>query len=105
MISCRINLHFPTEETGNKNLLFSKGAVLDALNKTKQGLPIVFTDDDGERYIIGFTTSAPHDVYEQPYTGVIECVVDGEIRNDGLSVILEDNEKQRIRIESIEVYT
>ncbi len=105
MIQCKINIGFPTDGTGNKNCAFSKDAVLDALAKAKPGLPIIFTDSDGERYILGATTSEPYEIREQPYTGVVECMVDGEIRNDGVNVFLLDEEKERIRIESIEVYT
>ena len=77
---------------------------MEAFAKMEPGVPIVFTDDDGERYNIGITTSKAHDIYEQPYTGVVECMVDGEFRNDGLNVLMDDDGKTIRRIESIEVY-
>lgn len=104
MIQCKINIDFPTDETGNKSYTFSKEAVLDALAKMEPGVPIVFTDDDGERYIIGVTTSKAHDIYEQPYTGIVECMVDGELRSDGVNVLLDEDGQRICRIESIEVY-
>lgn len=104
MIQCKINIHFPTDETGNKSHTFSKEAVLDAFEQMEPGVPIVFTDDEGERYIIGVTTSKAHDIYEQPYTGIMECIVDGELRSDGVNVMLHEDGKKIRRIESIEVY-
>lgn len=104
MIQCKINIHFPTDETGNKSHTFSREAVLEALAKMEPGVPIIFTDDDGKRYNIGFTTSKANDIYEQPYTEIVECMVNGELRSDGFNVLLDDDGKKIRRIESIEVY-
>ena len=56
-------MNFPVDRPDVNGVVYTKEAVLNALKRTPEGLPIVdYSYGDGAGRIIGVTTSRPHDI-------------------------------------------
>lgn len=56
-------MNFPVDRPDVNGVVYTKEAVLNALKRTSEGIPIIdYSAGDGAGRVIGVTTSRPHDI-------------------------------------------
>lgn len=77
-------MNFPVDMPDANGVVYTKEAVLSALKRTPEGLPIMdYSDGDGAGRIIGVTTSRPHDIVFDEDSYGFRFTIDGMLFHAG----------------------
>ena len=77
-------MNFPVDRPDANGTVYTKEAVLNALKRTPEGIPIMdYSDRDGAGRIIGVTTSIPHDIVFDEDSYGFRFTIDGMLFHAG----------------------
>lgn len=77
-------MNFPVDRPDVNGVVYTKEAVLNALKRTSEGIPIIdYSAGDGTGRIIGVTTSRPHDIVFDEDSYGFRFTIDGILFHAG----------------------
>lgn len=86
----KFTIHIPFDKPDDYGIIYSKEAVMNALNDIRTNIPIVYGDIETCERAIGVTTGTSHIVTWDNDNQVCKLTIDGIIFHSGAEIIVNE---------------
>lgn len=86
----KLTIHIPIDKPDDNGVIYSKEAVMNALNNLRINIPIVYGDIETCERAIGVTTGTSHIVTWDSDNQVCKLTIDGIIFHGGAEIIVNE---------------